>query len=289
MSKIHYTVAIIGGGAAGLTAALYLGRAKIDTIVIEKDFGGGQMLLSPLLENVPGYYGNGSGLVAKMLIEIDKYPSVEIRNYTAVTNIHQIDGSYLLNLDDGLQIHADYVICASGAAPISLPNSNPNHTHYCVTCDGTLYQDKLVAVVGGGNSALQYAIELSKYAAQVYMCTNMPFLIGEPEMQKKVLDNSKIQVVYNFTATSFDGRVLEQEKGSPLMVDGVFVAMGFKPSTDYCDISKTNGYFITNDKCEIADHLYAVGDCRKKDFNQIVIAMADGCRAALSIIKDLEK
>ena len=294
----HCKVAIIGGGPAGLTAALYLGRAQVDTLVIDADMCGGQIISSPLLENVPGYYGSGAELAIKMLDEVQKYPSVQFENFNKVINVDILSREeHILTLEDGSMVSAEYVICATGSNPIRLPQLESEHTHYCVTCDGALYQDKLVAVIGGGNSALQYALELTKYAEKIYVCTNEPFLRGEESVREKVLNHSKIEVRYCFTAQSFDGDILTPAEGHSLMVDGIFVAIGYKPNTDYLNAEKCGGLFLTNiignpfdvdNGCDY-DNVFVAGDCRLKKYNQVVIAMSDGCQAALRIISDLEK
>ena len=296
MERKHYCkVAIIGGGPAGLTAALYLGRAQVDTLVIDADMCGGQIISSPLLENVPGYYGSGADLAVNILDEVSKYSSVQFANFSKVVYVdYSFDDYITIGFENGDQVRAEYVICATGANPIRLPQLESENTHYCVTCDGALYQDKVVAVIGGGNSALQYALELTKYAKQIYVCTNEPFLRGEENAREKVLNNEKIEVRHNFTAKSFDGDVLTPENGHSIMVDGIFVAIGYRPSTDYLNVEKHNGYFVAGADFTIYSgetwipHLYAIGDCRLKPFNQVVIAMSEGCQVALQIIRDLE-
>ena len=289
------TVAIIGGGPAGLTAALYLGRAHVNCIVFDKDMCGGQIISSPLLENVPGFYGPGAELAIKMLDEVSKYPSVQFANFTEVVDIETSDDEHILTLEDGGKISAQYVICATGSNPIKLPQLESENTHYCVTCDGALYEGKTVAVIGGGNSALQYALELTKYAEKIYVCTMEDSLRGEENMRERVLNHEKIEVRYNFAAMEFDGDVLTPAEGHSIIVDGIFVAIGYKPNTDYFPGGyKINRHFAADPDLKILsnndefDNIYAVGDCRLKDYNQVVIAMSEGCQAALSIIRDLE-
>ena len=294
--KENNSVAIIGGGPAGLTAALYLGRAHVPCVVFDVDVCGGQLPSSPLLENVPGFYGPGVDLAMKMLDEINKYPSIELANFTKVIKVKPIsDNEQLLTLEDGAEMRFKYVICATGSNPIKLPQLESKNTHYCVTCDGPLYEGKTVAVIGGGNTALQYALELTKYAAKIYVCTNEDSLRGEEVMRERVLNEPKIEVRTNFTATSFDGNVLEQTNGPSLTVDGIFVAIGYRTNTDYIDAITSEGRLFTDINLNILSfnlsttHIFAVGDCRYKPFNQVIIAMSEGCQAALSIIRDLEK
>lgn len=294
--KENNCVAIIGGGPAGLTAALYLGRAHIPCVVFDADMCGGQLPSSPLLENVPGFYGPGVDLAMKMLDEINKYPSIELANFTKVVKITPVsDNEQLLTLEDGAEMRFQYVICATGSNPIKLPQLESEHTHYCITCDGPLYEGKTVAVIGGGNTALQYALELTKYAEKIYICTNEDSLRGEETMRERVLSEPKIEVRTNFTAVSFDGKVLEQDSGPSLTVDGIFVAIGYRTNTDYIDAITSEGRLFTDINLNILSfdrsttHIFAVGDCRYKPFNQVVIAMSEGCQAALSIIRDLEK
>ena len=294
--KENNCVAIIGGGPAGLTAALYLGRAHVLCVVFDVDVCGGQLPSSPLLENVPGFYGPGVDLAMKMLDEINKYPSIELANFTKVVKVTPVsDNEQLLTLEDGAEMRFQYVICATGSNPIKLPQLESKNTHYCVTCDGPLYENKTVAVIGGGNTALQYALELTKYADKIYVCTNEDSLRGEEVMRERVLNEPKIEIRTNFTATSFDGNVLEQADGPSLTVDGIFVAIGYRTNTDYIDAVTSEGRLFTDINLNILSfnlnttHIFAVGDCRYKPFNQVVIAMSEGCQAALSIIRDLEK
>ena len=141
--KENNGVAIIGGGPAGLTAALYLGRAHIPCVVFDADMCGGQIVSSPLLENVPGFYGPGADFAMKMLDEINKYPSVQFANFTKVVEVEPISrDEQLLTLVDGSKIYFQYVICATGSNPIKLPQLDSKNTHYCVTCDGALYEEK---------------------------------------------------------------------------------------------------------------------------------------------------
>ena len=294
--KENNGVAIIGGGPAGLTAALYLGRTHIPCVVFDADMCGGQIVSSPLLENVPGFYGPGVDLAMKMLDEINKYPSVQIANFTKVVKVEPISrDEQLLTLEDGAQIYFQYVICATGSTPIKLPQLESENTHYCVTCDGALYEGKTVAVIGGSNTALQYALELTKYAAKIYICTNEDSLRGEEIMRERVLSEPKIEIRTNFTATSFDGKVLKQDNGPSLTINGIFVAIGYKTNTDYLDALKYGDRFLTYSTLNVGtdeidyDNIFAVGDCRYKPFNQVIIAMSEGCQAALSIIKELEK
>jgi thioredoxin reductase (NADPH) len=294
--KENNGVAIIGGGPAGLTAALYLGRAHIPCVVFDENMCGGQIISSPLLENVPGFYGPGVDLAMNMLEEIAKYPSVQFANFTKVVKVEPISrDEQLLTLEDGDQIYFQYVICATGSTPIRLPQLESENTHYCVTCDGALYEGKTVAVIGGGNTALQYALELTKYAEKIYICTNEDSLRGEETMRERVLNEPKIEVRTNFTATALDGDVLEQAEGHSLMVDGIFVAIGYRTNTDYLDAVKVEGRFLTDLSFNVGtdeedyDNIFAIGDCRYRPFNQVAIAMGEGCQAALYIIRDLEK
>lgn len=300
METKHYSVAIVGGGPAGLTAALYLGRAHVNTLVIDKNICGGQIISSPLLENVPGYYGSGADLAVKMLDEVQKYSSVEFENFNPVLEVHpsysynELDG-YVLTLEDGTKITSEYLICATGSSPIMLKNVQGHNVHYCVTCDGVLYQNKPVAVIGGGNSALQYALELTKYASVVSVVTNEHTLRGEEYMRERVLINPKINVFTDFNVDSFDGKYLKSTKNEFLYTEGVFVAVGYKTNTSYCGFVSEPGPFTVDQFYRIYDgdlylnNAFAIGDCRKKLFNQVVIAMADGCQVALQIIQDLEK
>lgn len=288
-----YDVVIVGAGPAGLSAALYLGRAKVKTLVIDKDYPGGQVIMSPLLENIPGRKpGPGVDLAEDLLSQLSVYPSVEIEEYTEVMGIDEADGVCYTTINASTVVESDYVIIASGAAPIQLPTEDIGGIHYCVTCDGAFYEGKTTAVIGGGNSAMQYALELTKYCPKVYICTDQNRLYGEESVCNRVLNNLQIEVKYNFAVSSIverDGRrvlVAAEE----LVVDGVFVAIGYKPSTNFIICDKDNrGYIATRPNLTIPgfENVYAIGDCRKKAHSQVAIAMADGCEVALDIIKKL--
>lgn len=292
-------VAIIGGGPAGLAAALYLGRAQVDTLVIDKDMCGGQIISSPLLENVPGFYGSGAELAISLLNEVEKYPSVIFEMFNKVVEVHpsysyDVEEGYVLILEDGQKVCCKYLICATGSTPIHLKGIDGPNVHYCVTCDGALYEDKVAAIIGGGNSALQYALELETYADVVIVVTNEEDIRGEEIMRERVRNSEKIEVITNFTATSFEDGYLKSNDHA-IKVDGVFVAVGYKTETEYFNVAKDNGRFITDQHFCIYNgdfyfnNSFAIGDCRKKPFNQVVIAMGEGCQVALQIIRNLEK
>ena len=300
MEVKHCKVAIIGGGPAGLAAALYLGRAQVDTLVIDKDMCGGQIISSPLLENVPGFYGSGAELAIQMLNEVEKYPSVQFEMFNKVVAVQacfnqDMEEYYELELEDGQRVLCKYLICATGSNPIHLKGIEGPNVHYCVTCDGTLYTDKIVAVIGGGNSALQYALELETYADKVYVVTNEDRLRGEEIMRERVEYSDKISVITNFFACKYENNLLESTTGDELVVDGVFVAVGYKTEAEYFNIHKCRGRFETDQYYRIFNgdfyfsNSFAIGDCRDKLFNQVIIAMGEGCQVALQIIRDLEK
>lgn len=289
-----YEVVIIGGGPAGLTAALYLGRAGVKTLVIEGGDGfGGQMTISPLLENVPGFYGPGADLTCDIMDQIGKYESLSFE-YEEVRKVEHTAGwehRFRTTLQTGDSFYSNYVIAATGARPINLdvPGEERDHVHYCATCDGAFYKGKSVAVVGGGNSAMQYALELAEYCRVVSICTNEPELHGEQNLIDKVKSKENIRVYPCFETIEITDEQIRAKGGYGLIVDGIFIAIGHKPKTNYYDnCAKERGFFLTDEYCAVnSQGFYAVGDCRKKPFNQVVIAMADGCIAALDIVRKL--
>ena len=166
-----------------------------------------------------------------------------------------------------------------------------SHVHYCATCDGAFYKNKDIVVIGGGNSALQYALELAQYCNKVEICTVMDKLQGEQNLIEKVENNKKIKVNYCFVTNKIDKHSVYAEDDSKLAADGVFIAIGHKPDTSYYNnCAKEKGLFLTDELCAVnSQGFYAVGDCRKKPFNQVVIAMSDGCIAAMDIIRTMSK
>ena len=289
-----YDVAIIGGGPAGLTAALYLLRAGRSVVLFEEEVIGGQMSKAPYLENFPGFSGKGETLAFDMFENLQNFKLFSFV-FEKVTKISSNDLNVKINTEDDSEYQVQYVILATGARPIK-PNilgiDRPN-VHYCATCDGAFYVGKEVAVIGDANSALQYAMDLSAYCEKVHICALGDRLYGEQLWIDRVLAKpGLIEVHYNFETCEISQYGVCAGDGQHIFIDGVFIAIGQRPNTDWLDSNlihlNERGYIITDECLRTNDsRIYAAGDCRVKDIRQVVTAAADGASAALYINRRL--
>jgi thioredoxin reductase (NADPH) len=280
-------VIIIGCGPAGMTAALYLKRAGLKVAIFDGEGIGGQMAKAPWIENYPSFEGPGSELAEMMF---DQLGDIDLYVET-VEEVRKIAYDYYVVGEYGTEIIAHYLVVATGGRPIALtvPGADGDNVHYCVLCDGALYKNKKVAIVGGGNSALQYAVELSEIASEVHIIALLDKLYGEKTWIERVVANPKIQVHYNFKTVEITDDAIINENGDKVDVDGIFIAMGYKPTTpDLTGVyyEKTDAGFLVTDECmEMGPDSFAIGDVRAKPWRQVVSAVNDGMVAALSIIQ----
>lgn len=287
----NYDVAIIGSGPGGLTAALYLLRAGRSVVMFENSGLGGQLGKCPLIENYPGFTGPGMSLVENILDQLNNYDNFDFEPFEIDTITKEDSGWYLID-EYADEYEVKYIIYAAGASSIGLnvPGATLPNVHYCVTCDGPLYKDQNVVVIGDGNSALQYALELSNYCLSVCIVTLFDSFFGEKELIKQVEGKDNIIVFHNFNTAKITDKTVESDRGLVLKSQGVFIAIGQKPNTGfaaehaYVSLDE-KGYIITDDMMRAQDHFYAVGDCRRKDVRQVITAMSDGCIAAVNINK----
>lgn len=294
-----YDIIIIGAGPAGLTAALYARRADKKVLVIEKETFGGQITHSPKVENYPGFTVMSGNEFADKLIEQVMYQGAEIELDT-VTGISGEAGSYTVICERG-SFEAKSVIIATGShhRQLGLPKENKftgEGVSYCAVCDGAFYKDKDVAVIGGGNSALQEAILLSKTSKSVTVVQNLPFLTGEIKLREEIEKTENISVILSSVVLEilgedkFEGiriKNTETNKESDIVVDSIFVAIGQQPENEpFKDVVELNeyGYIISDETCvpmAISKGIYTAGDCRTKKIRQIATAISDGATAAL--------
>ena len=288
-----FDVAIIGCGPAGMTAALYLIRSGKKVIIFEKEAIGGQMSKSPLIENYPGFIGKGSDLAEHMFKNIDN--KVELSHGEIVDFTHS-DEEWIITDEYGDVFTSSAIIFATGASPITITNKKLEHMHYCAMCDGPLYVGKEVAVIGDGNAALQYAINLSEYCSKVYICTLTDKFFGEETLIEKLYNIKNIEILQNvcFTdAVENSGYIIINfNHNYNLLVHGLFVAIGQKPNTNFAVLEghlNPRGFIITDDVFAVrGDGVFAAGDCRAKDYSQVAIAVSEGVRAAMGCLKYLQ-
>ena len=291
-----YDIIIIGGGPAGLTAALYACRANKKTLVIEKETFGGQITFSPKVENIPGFISLTGNEFAEKLVEQVLEQGADVESCEA---LEIRDGEVKTVVTDDGEYQSKAVIIATGARHRMLGIDGEERfvgegISFCAVCDGAFYKDKTVAVVGGGNSALQEAILLADTAKKVYVVQNLDFFTGEKKLvdQLERLDN--IEIILGVTVDSFvgdnelEGVVIKNSAGETrtLEIDGLFVAIGLIPQNDAFKNVVTldgRGYAEVDESCEAETNgIFVAGDCRTKKIRQVTTAAADGAIAALA-------
>ena len=291
-----YDIIIIGGGPAGLTAALYACRANKKTLVIEKESFGGQITFSPKVENIPGFISLTGNEFAEKLVEQVLEQGADVESCEA---LEIRDGEVKTVVTDDGEYQGKAVIIATGAKHRMLGIDGEERfvgegISFCAVCDGAFYKDKTVAVVGGGNSALQEAILLADTAKKVYVVQNLDFFTGEKKLvdQLERLDN--VEIILGVTVDSFvgdnelEGVVIKNSAGETrtLEIDGLFVAIGLIPQNDaFKNVIKLDGrgYAEVGESCEAETNgIFVAGDCRTKKIRQVTTAAADGAIAALA-------
>ena len=298
-----YDVVILGAGPAGLTSGIYCARAGLKTVIIENGAPGGQASITPNIENYPGIDSTpGFKLVKDMMDQCTKF-GVEFV-YDQIKTII-LNGPIKTITTDFNTVEGKSVIIATGAHPRKLGLENEDKflgrgISYCATCDGGFYKNKVVAVVGGGDTAVEDALYLQKFASKVYLIHRRDALRAHGTMADKLL-SSNVEVIWDTVLTKLNGEnklnniTIYNKKTnstSSLDVDGVFVAVGQIPSSDLIDVNKDeNGYIIANERTleTNIDGVFVAGDVRVKDLRQIVTATADGAIASNQVFKYLAK
>lgn len=293
---------IIGGGPAGLTAAIYAARAKLDMILLENAVVGGQVRTSYTIENYPGFKTIEGGRLADIMQEQAEELGAKIDEFDLVQTAKLTDNEKTIETDSYIY-KPKAVIIATGATPRKLPIPNEEKfsskgVHYCAVCDGAMYGDKVIAVVGGGNSALEEALFLTKFASKVIMIRRFDYFKGEKATIDEVLNHPKIEVLFNWDLVDVEGEaylekaIIKNTKTNEqkeIQIDAVFGYIGTEPKTDYFkeDIKLTKGGYIIADESTRTNvkGVYAAGDVREKQFRQITTAVADGTIAALDAEK----
>ena len=301
-----YDIIVAGGGPAGLTAALYAARAGRSVLVLEQSAPGGQIVYSPLVENYPGLPGMSGAQFAQQLSDQVEALGVELE-YAAVRGFRPEEDGYVVDTEDGAR---------AGRALVLAPGSEHRHlglpgeeelvgqgVSYCAVCDGPFYRDKAVAVVGGGDTALQDALFLSGVCRRVVLVHRRDQFRGEARLVQRVQERDNVELLLGWTPEGFldkDGafaglRLRSAQSGErrELAVDGVFVAVGQQPGTGpfagQVELDAA-GYFAAGEDCRTAlPGVFVAGDCRAKSVRQLTTAVGDGAVAALAAVKYLEE
>ena len=296
MQHVYDTI-IIGGGPAGYTAALYASRAGLDTLVVEKMSAGGQMALTDVIDNYPGFEEgiDGFSLGMKMQTSAERFGAST--EYAEVVSVELCGEIKTVKTTSG-ELFAKSVIIATGADPRKLGIEGEDALigrglHYCAHCDGRFYKDKTVVVVGGGNSAASDALYLSNLAKKVYVIHRRDTLRATRVYHEPLKNAQNVEFIWDSAVKDYivDGRVkgivvkgLKSGAETELLVDGVFVSIGRKPSTEIFGSQLAldeSGYVIADESTRTnIDGVFAVGDVRTKVLRQVVTAVSDGAVAA---------
>ena len=293
-----YDIIIIGGGPAGLTAAIYGCRANKKVLVIEKGSFGGQITYSPKVENIPGFVSLTGNEFAEKLVEQALNLGADME-CAEVVDI--IDGDIKTVItDDDEKYTGKSVIIATGAKHRMLGLENEDKfvgegISFCAVCDGAFYEKKTVAVIGGGNSALQEAILLSDLADKVYIVQNLNLLTGEDKLSEQLKEKSNVEIILGNVVESivgdneFNGIVIKDTNNGQtreLKLDGMFVAIGLIPQNEaFSSLIELDerGYAISDEQCITKSNgIFVAGDCRTKKVRQVSTAASDGAIAALA-------
>ncbi len=294
-----HDVVIIGGGPAGYTAALYSARAGLDTLVLEKLAAGGQMASAYSMENYPGFEEpiNGSDLALKMERQARRFGAVVM--FDNVTEL-MLDEEVKIVKTENNSHQCKAVILCMGASPktLGLPREDyfrGSGVSYCAVCDGALFKGRTVAVAGGGDTAAEDALYLSRFCPRVYLIHRRDKLRASRSLQKELYSSNKIEIIWNSVIEEIIGRYgveglrirdLKTDESKELSAEGLFVAIGTTPNTSLVE-GKVKlddaGYIITDDKMQTnIPGVYAAGDIRSKYLRQVITAAADGAIAAYS-------
>ncbi len=295
-----YDIIIVGAGPAGMTAALYARRAEKSVLLIEKSSFGGQITHSPRVENYPGFLAMSGNEFAEKLLDQVTTHGADIE-FDEVTGITPYDNYYTVSTAGG-EFFGKSVIIATGSKHRSLGIMREEEfigegVSYCAVCDGAFYKGKTVAIIGGGNTALQEAVLLSDSCKKVYVVQNLAFLTGEGALQAAILKRKNVEVILSSVVTELVGdkeitgiKIRNEDSGeeSVITLDGIFVAIGQVPENEpFKNVVELDsyGYISAGENClPKTDYrgVFAAGDCRTKAIRQVTTAAADGAVAALS-------
>ena len=290
-----YDIIIVGAGPAGLTAAIYAGRANKSVLVLEKDTFGGQITSSPQVENIPGFVSITGAEFGDKLVEQAMNLDAEIE-CAEVLEIK--DGETKTVVTDDGEFYAKAVIIATGTKHrlLGLDKEEEfigNGISFCAVCDGAFYEGKTVAVIGGGNSALQESILLSSLCKKVYVVQNLDYFTGEEKLSEELKTKENVEIILGATVEKLLGEdeltgitINTADGKKDITIDGMFLAIGLLPQNEqFANLVKLNdyGYVDSAEGCITnIPGIFVAGDCRSKHIRQVATAAADGATAALA-------
>lgn len=306
MKRVDYDIVIIGGGPAGLTAGLYAARARLNVVLFEKVVSGGRVATVDWIENYPGFPEGVSGaeLVQRMADHARRF-GLNIENNEAISlDLSEQIKRVKLN-DRTVTTHA--IIIATGAFPrrLGVPGEETFYgkgVSFCATCDGPFFKDRIVAAVGGGDTAVQESLFLTRFVKKIYFIHRRDQLRASRVLQERALANDKIEFVWNSVITSIDGSTgvekitvknVRTDDTKELSVDGCFVWIGIHPNTGFLKGAVNldeSGFVVVNKDMETSvSGVFAAGDGRNTPLRQITTAVGDGAIAAFSAEQYIEK
>ncbi len=307
-SENIFDVLIIGGGPAGLTAGLYAARARMKCVLLEKMMMGGQIATTEMVDNYPGFPEGIAGAQIGPLFESQaKRFGLEVRQFQEGLTVERRDEGFLVTCANRDEIFCKSLIVATGSGwtPLGIPGEESLKgagVSYCATCDGAFFRDLELAVIGGGNSAVEEALFLTKFASKVYIIHRRDQLRAEKIVQEKAFANPKIEFVWSHVPLEIVGekevegvrvKDLKSEEERLLPVAGVFIYVGMKADSDIVKELVTvdaQGYIEADeDTVTSCPGLFAAGDVRQKPLRQVATAIADGATAAIMAEKYIEQ
>jgi len=302
-----HDIIVVGGGPAGLTAAIYALRAGKNVLVIEKGGFGGQIAFSPKVENIPGFKEISGSEFADQLTEqaMNLGADVELEN---VVTIEKQDDIFKVSTEEGSTYEAKAVILAVGVKHrmLGLPGEEElvgKGLSFCAVCDGAFYTGQEVAMIGGGNSAMQEALLLSEVCSKVTIVQNLAFFTGEAKLAQALQEKDNVEVHFSTVVTGYksvNGALVglelhNDETGDSfdIAVDGAFLAVGLVPENNafaHLAALDDRGYFAANENCAAeTEGVFVAGDCRNKNIRQVVTAASDGAIAAMGACRYLDR
>lgn len=298
-----YDVIIIGGGPAGLTAGIYAQRARLKTLLLEKEFVGGQIAVSDIIENYPGFPSiSGADLMEKFEQQA-RVLGLEIK-MTDVNDVQDKDKTKIIKTSEG-DLITKTVIVATGAKPKKLNIHGEKEfigkgVSYCATCDGPFFKGQRVLIVGGGDTAVKEAVYLSKIASKVYLVHRRDRFRAEKIIQEKAISTQNIEIFWNSILKEIKGKTgvekvvlqnIKDNTAKELVVEGIFIFVGINPATDFIDVEKDEYGFIKTDKNmkTSINGIFAAGDCRTTPLKQVSTAVGDGAIAAFMAERYIEE
>jgi thioredoxin reductase (NADPH) len=304
----EHDVVIIGAGPAGMCAAMYAGRAMLNAVVLERGFPGGELLNTELIEDYPGFETvKGHELAQKFADHAVKF-GAQIKTGVTVTTLRKRDGVFETVADNGDLYRSPTAIITAGGTPVKLGVPGEleyagKGVSYCAICDGNFFRDQTIAVVGGGDAAVEEADFLTRYATKVYLIHRRDELRASKILQQRLFENSKIEVIWDTVVEEVVGdaqglvkhlrlRNVQSGAASDLQATGMFVFIGFRPNTGLIEghvDHDSMGYLITDVNMQTSiPGLFAAGDLRAQLTRQVTTAVGDATTAAIAAEKYLK-